>query len=412
MRVLVLGGDGYLGWPTAMHFSNEGHEVAVVDNFVKRQWEMEVGVEPLNSPPSLTDRIDTWEEETGKEIEAYIGDLKDYHFVEETFKDFRPDAVIHYGEQCSAPYSMIDVNHAIDTQNNNIQGTLNVAFAMKQIVPDSHLLKLGTMGEYGTPGIEIQEGYIEVEQDGREDVLPFPKQPGSFYHLSKVHDSHNLMFAAKIWDLRVTDLNQGVVYGLETDETAISEELRTSFRYDEIFGTALNRFCTQAVAGMPLTVYGEGGQQRGFLNIRDTIQCVDLALQNPADPGEFRVFNQFTEIFSVQELAELVQECGEELGLDVEIDHIENPRVEAEEHYFDADNTGLMDLGLEPHYLSDVLINSMIKTIQRYKDEIDREIILPNVEWSEADSKENIREREQYTPDESESSPDPEPAEA
>lgn len=393
MKILVLGGDGYLGWPTAMHFSNEGHEVGLVDNYVKRKWEMEVGAGPLNDPPILEDRVDTWERETGNPMDVYIGDLKNYHFIEETLEEFQPDAIIHYGEQCAAPYSMIDVNHAVETQVNNIQGTLNVAYAMKTVVPDSHLLKLGTMGEYGTPEIEIQEGYLEIEQDGRSDLLPFPKQPGSFYHLSKVHDSHNLMFAAKIWNLRITDLNQGVVYGIETDETELHEDLRTAFRYDEIFGTALNRFCTQAVAGMPLTVYGEGGQQRGFLNIRDTIQCVDLALNNPADPGEFRVFNQFTEIFSVQELAELVQECGRELGLDVEIEHIENPRVEAEEHYFDADNTGLMDLGLEPRYLSEVLLESMIQQIQRYEDKIDREIILPNVKWDRTDSRDELQQR-------------------
>lgn len=397
MRILILGGDGYLGWPTAMYFSKAGHDVGIVDNFVKRQWELEVGVEPLMPLPSLTERIGIWEETAGNHIETYIGDLKDYHFVEETFNDYRPDAVIHYGEQCSAPYSMIDINHIVDTQVNNVMGTLNVAYAIKRVCPESHLLKLGTMGEYGTPNIQIQEGYIEVEQDGRRDKLPFPKQPGSFYHLSKVHDSHNLMFAAKIWNLRITDLNQGVVYGIETDETSRADGLHTSFRYDEIFGTALNRFCTQAVAGHPLTVYGEGGQQRAFLNIRDTLQCVELALENPADPGEFRVFNQFTEMFSVLELAELVQESGTKLGLDVEIEHIDNPRVEAEQHYFDAKNTGLMELGLDPHYLSDVLVDSMLDRIRDHQDRIDRDVILPNVQWTETDSKDRIRNREQFT---------------
>jgi UDP-sulfoquinovose synthase len=390
MRILVLGGDGYLGWPTAMHFSNRGDEVAVVDNFNKRQWELEVGVEPLKPLPPLPERIKLWERETGNSIQSYIGDLCNYRFVENTLEKFQPEAIIHYGEQCAAPYSMIDIDHIVDTQINNIQGTLNVTYAMKQRCPDAHLLKLGTMGEYGTPNIEIQEGFLEVEQDGRKDILPFPKQPGSFYHLSKVHDSQNLMFASKIWDLRITDLNQGVVYGIQTEETKIHSDLHTAFRYDEIFGTALNRFCTQAVAGMPLTVYGKGGQQRGFLNIRDTLQCVELALDNPAESGEFRVFNQFTEMFSVQELAELVQERGNELGLDVEIEHLDNPRVEAEEHFFDADNTGLMDLGLEPHYLSDVLIDTMLETIMEYKDRIDEDVILPSVEWDTTDSREKL----------------------
>lgn len=390
MKVLVLGGDGYLGWPTAMYLSNQGHNVAVLDNFIKRKWELEVGVEPLRSLPNLNQRIKLWKNQTGREIESFIGDLNNYHFVEETLEAYRPDAIIHYGEQCAAPYSMIDIDHIVETQVNNIQGTLNVTYAMKKVCPDAHLLKLGTMGEYGTPNIEIQEGFLEVEKNGRKDILPFPKQPGSFYHLSKVHDSQNLMFAAKIWDLRVTDLNQGVVYGIQTDETKLHEDLHTAFRYDEIFGTALNRFCTQAVAGIPLTVYGKGGQQRGFLNIRDTLQCVELALENPADQGEFRVFNQFTEMFSVQELAELVQKRGNELGLDVEIQHLDNPRVEAEEHFFDADNTGLMELGLEPHYLSDVLIDSMLESIMEYQDQIDEDVILPNVQWDTTDSREEL----------------------
>lgn len=394
MKILILGGDGYLGWPTAMYFSRQGHDVGLVDNFIKRKWEMEVGVEPLRSLPGLNDRVDLWEEETGRKLETFVGDLTNYRFVEQTMEDFAPDAIVHYGEQCSAPYSMIDVDRTVETQMNNIQGTLNVTYAMKSICPDAHLLKLGTMGEYGTPNIEIQEGFLEVEQDGREDILPFPKQPGSFYHLSKVHDSQNLMFAAKIWDLRVTDLNQGVVYGIQTDETELHPDLHTAFRYDEIFGTALNRFCTQAVAGIPLTVYGKGGQQRGFLNIRDTLQCVELALESPADPGEFRVFNQFTEMFSVQELAELVRDRGNEMGLDVEIQHIDNPRVESEEHFFDADNTGLMELGLDPHYLSDVLIESMLESIVEYSGRINRDVILPNVEWDTVDSRHEVQERE------------------
>src|SRR5713226_5374617 len=305
VRILVLGGDGYLGWPTAMYLSRRGHRVAVLDNFAKRRWEMELNVEPLMPIRTLHDRVKAWEEVTGLKIELFVGDLRNYGVVEGLLDGFRPEAIVHYGEQPSAPYSMIDHNRAVFTQINNVTGTLNVLWSMKKVAPECHLVKLGTMGEYGTPNIDIEEGFIEIDYKGRHDVLPYPKQPGSFYHLSKVHDSHNIMFACRAWKLASTDLHQGVVYGIETDETRLDERLATSFHYDETFGTALNRFCVQAVAGIPLTVYGKGGQKRGFLDIRDTIQCVELALLNPARRGEFRVFNQFTETFSVEELAKL-----------------------------------------------------------------------------------------------------------
>jgi len=297
VRILVLGGDGYLGWPTAMYLSKRGHAVGVVDNFAKRRWEMELNVEPLIPIRTLHDRVKAWEEVTGRRIELFVGDLRNYAVVESALETFRPDALVHYGEQPSAPYSMIDHNRAVFTQMNNVAGTLNVLWSMKKVVPECRLVKLGTMGEYGTPNIDIEEGFIEIDHRGRRDVLPFPKQAGSFYHLSKVHDSHNIMFACRVWKLASTDLNQGVVYGITTDETGLDERLETSFHYDEAFGTALNRFCVQAVAGIPLTVYGRGGQRRGFLNIRDTIQCVELAILNPARCGEYRVFNQFTKRF-------------------------------------------------------------------------------------------------------------------
>ena len=214
------------------------------------------------------------------------------------------------------------------------------------------------MGEYGQPNIDIEEGYIEIEHRGRTDTLPFPKLPGSLYHCSKVHDSTNIHFACRTWGLRATDLNQGVVYGVETDETDGEERLLTRFDYDELFGTVLNRFCVQAVIGHPLTVYGRGQQTRGFLNIRDTLRCVELAVQNPADRGEFRVFNQFTEQFSITELAELVRSSAEQLGYSVEIRSYDNPRVEKEEHYYNAIHTKLLDLGLEPHLLGEELVKS------------------------------------------------------
>jgi UDP-sulfoquinovose synthase len=382
MRVLVLGGDGYLGWPTAMHFSQLGHEVTVVDNLAKRQWEAEIDGAPLDAVPTLRHRVRVWGEVTGREIGVAIGDIAENHrFVYRVFETFQPDAVIHYAEQPSAPYSMVGRDHAVYTQRNNVVGTLNVLHAMQRHTPDAHLVKLGTMGEYGTPNIDIEEGWIEVEKDGRRDRLPFPKVPGSFYHLSKVHDSHNIHFACRIWGLAATDLNQGVVYGITTDETELHPELNTSFHYDAVFGTALNRFCAQAAIGVPLTVYGAGGQRRGFLNVRDTLECVRLAVENPAARSEFRVFNQFTEVFSVLELAEMVKAAAEKLGWSVTIDHIENPRVEAEEHYYNPRNDALLALGLRPRLLSEELVETMLLKIAESSDRIDRATILPQVRW-------------------------------
>lgn len=381
MRVLVLGGDGYLGWPTALHFSAQGHEVAALDNFSRRRYHLELGSDSLTPIRTLHERLKAWREVSGRSVEAYIGDIADYAFIERVIREFQPQALIHYGEQPSAPYSMIDRDHAVFTQSNNVTGTLNVLFAMRDFAPNCHLIKLGTMGEYGTPNIDIEEGFIEISHNGRSDVMPFPKQPGSLYHLSKVHDSHNIHFACRVWGLRATDLNQGVVYGIHTEETAHDERLLTRFDYDECFGTALNRFCVQAVIDQPLTVYGRGGQTRGYLNIRDTLQCVDLTAQNPPAAGEFRVFNQFTEQFTVLQLAETVARAGVELGLRVEIEPIEDPRVEAEEHYYNAKHTRLLDLGLQPHFLSEELVESMLSTIVRYKERIVPERILPRIQW-------------------------------
>ncbi len=381
MRVLILGGDGYLGWPTAMYLSCRGHVVGVLDNFAKRRWEMELNVEPLIPIHTLHDRVKAWREVKGEQIELFVGDLRNYGVVEGVLEKFQPDAIVHYGEQPSAPYSMIDHNRAVFTQVNNVTGTLNVLWAMRKISPECQLVKLGTMGEYGTPNIDIEEGFIEIEHKGRRDVLPFPCQPGSFYHLSKVHDSHNMRLACKIWNLATTDLHQGVVYGIETDETRLDERLETSFHYDEVFGTALNRFCVQAVAGIPLSVYGSGGQRRGFLNIRDTLRCIELAVVNPAKPGEYRVFNQFTETFSITQLAELVVRQAAKLGISATVELLENPRVELEEHYYNPAHTKLLDLGLEPHLLSDELINSVLERIKTYQSRIKRDIVLPHIKW-------------------------------
>ncbi|MGA3203510.1 MAG: NAD-dependent epimerase/dehydratase family protein [Bryobacteraceae bacterium] len=381
MRICVLGGDGYCGWATALYLSKQGHEVSVVDNFLRRQWDHELGVQTLTPIQPLSDRLRVWQELTGNVIESFAGDVTDYEFLASVIESFQPEAVVHFAEQRAAPYSMIDRKHAVFTQVNNVVGTLNLLFAIKELAPDCHIVKLGTMGEYGTPNIDIEEGYLKIEHNGRTDVLPFPKQPGSFYHLSKVHDSHNMMFACKIWGLRATDLNQGVVYGTITDEVNLDEALINRFDYDEIFGTVLNRFCIQAAVGHPLTVYGTGGQTRGFLDIRDTVRCVEIACLNPAAPGECRVFNQFTEQFSVMDLANMVKTAAGEMGLPVTIEHMPTPRVEAQQHYYNAKHSKLVDLGLRPHLLSESLLDSLMNIALKYQDRVDRSLFLPQVNW-------------------------------
>ncbi|MCS7030452.1 MAG: NAD-dependent epimerase/dehydratase family protein [Gloeomargarita sp. SKYG116] len=381
MNVLVIGGDGYCGWATALYLSNRGHRVGIMDSLIRRYWDMQLQVETLTPITPIQERLRRWYELTGRKIDLFLGDITDYQFLIKSLRQFEPQAIVHFGEQRSAPFSMIDREHAVLTQVNNVVGTLNILYAMKEEFPDCHLVKLGTMGEYGTPNIDIEEGYITIEHNGRKDTLPYPKQPGSMYHLSKVHDSHNIHFACRVWGLRATDLNQGVVYGVLTEECGMDEALINRLDYDGIFGTALNRFCIQAAIGHPLTVYGKGGQTRGFLDIRDTVRCVELAVNHPAQPGEFRVFNQFTEQFTVLELAQKVQQAGAAMGLKVTINHLDNPRVEQEEHYYNAKNTKLLDLGLQPHYLSDSLLDSLLNFAIRYKHRVDMNQILPKVNW-------------------------------
>src|SRR5580692_2540817 len=381
MRIAVLGGDGYCGWATALYLANKGHSVAIIDNFVRRQWDYELGVQTLTPIRPLSERLAVWNQLTGIPIELFVGDVSDYEFLASTIKSFEPEAIVHFAEQRSAPYSMIDRKHAVFTQTNNVVGTLNLLFAIHELQPDCHIVKLGTMGEYGTPNIDIEEGFITIEHNGRKDTLPFPKQPGSFYHLSKVHDSHNIMFTCKAWGLRATDLNQGVVYGTVTDEVMMDEALINRFDYDEVFGTVLNRFCAQAAIGYPLTVYGKGGQTRGFLDIRDTVRCVEIACLNPAARGECRVFNQFTEQFSVLEIARMVETAAKKLGVAVKVKHFPDPRVEAEEHYYNAKHSKLLDLGLQPHFLSHSLLDSLMNIALKYRDCIDASLIQPSVNW-------------------------------
>jgi len=381
MRILILGGDGYLGWPTAMDLSAQGHEVAVADNYLRRRLCLEENIDLLFEVPDLDERTALWQLVSGHKIAVYIGNLCEWDFVAEVFKAFNPQAVVHYAEQPAAPYSMLNRKAATLTLNNNLSVTANVIFAAREFCPDAHIVKLGTMGEYGTPNIDIEEGWLEVEHKGRQHKFLYPRQAGSLYHTTKIMDTDLLWFYVRTWGLRVTDLMQGPVYGLFTDETENDERLLPYFNYDEIFGTVLNRFVVQAVAGHPLSVYGKGGQTRGYLNIKDTLNCVRLSVENPADRGELRIFNQFTETFSVNDLAEKVKEAGNQIGLKVEIQHVTNPRIEAEEHYYHPRHTGLLELGLKPHFLTKEVIVTMMGFVLKYKNEIKPNQIYQNVKW-------------------------------
>lgn len=384
MRVIILGGDGYLGWPTAMDMAASGHEVWAVDNYLRRNIAQETQSEALLPTPNLNERAEIYEAETGKKINVVIGDCTDFRMMSDLFERVQPEAVIHYAEQPSAPYSMMGFDQARRTLDNNLQATFNTVWAVLEHAPDCHVIKLGTMGEYGTPNIDIEEGWIDIEHKGRQDKFLFPRAAGSLYHTTKVLDTDLLWFYVRTYGIRATDLMQGPVYGLHTDQTAVNERLMPNFHYDDIFGTVLNRFLVQAVAGVPLTVYGKGGQTRGYLNLKDTLQCVDLAMNNPVDEGDLRILNQFTEQFSVNELAEKVERVGKASGLNVEVKNIDNPRKEREEHYYNPAHSGLTDLGLVPNHLTDDVVADMLETVKRYSNRIDTRKVMPRVNWKAA----------------------------
>ena len=393
-HILVLGGDGYLGWPTAMYFSARGYDVTVVDNYFRRHACDEIDVSTLYPVPNLVERARIWHEKTGHEIKVVISDLTNSEEMRGLF-DGRvryswsvnggftgiPGTVIHYAEQPSAPYSLMNYKTANKTVFNNLITTNNLMFAVRDLAPNTHVIKLGTMGEYGTPNIDIEEGWLEIEHKGRKGTFLFPRQAGSIYHTTKVMDTDLLWFGVRIWGLRVTDLMQGPVYGIETEESLVDDRLKTIFNYDEVFGTIVNRFITQAVVGYPLTVYGAGGQTRGYLNIKDTLQCVMAACENPPDNGELNIYNQIMETFSANELAEKTKKVGGALGFDVVIENIENPRKEAEEHYYNPTYQGLIDIGVEPHYLTDEVMAEMFNVVKRYKENIRQETIFRGVKW-------------------------------
>ncbi len=382
MNVLILGGDGYLGWPTAMHLAAMGHDVVAVDNYLRRDMARDEDVEPLYEVPNLVERCRIWEQNGGRAIRPMIGNLRDWTFIQEVFQVAAFDTVIHYAEQPSAPYSMLNRRAAMLTLSNNLEVTANCIFAVHEFCPDAHIIKLGTMGEYGTPDIDIEEGWITINHNGRSDKFLFPRQAGSLYHTTKIMDTDLLWYYVRMWDLRVTDLMQGPVYGIFTDESRRDERLLPHFSYDELFGTVVNRFIVQAVAGYPLTVYGKGGQTRGYLDIRDTLQCVRLSLEKPANKGELRIFNQFVETFSVNELAERVRQAGQRIGLSVKIQNLENPRKELEEHYYNPKHTGLLDIGLDPHYMNEDMLVEMLEKVKKHADNINEHKIFRGTKWA------------------------------
>jgi len=382
MKILVIGADGYLGWPTAMRLSSKGHKVFGIDNFSKRKIEHENGIKPLFKIETMQSRVNLWNKiKPKKKINFYYGDLLNHRFVYQLLSKVKPDAIIHYGEQPSAPYSMAGREQAVFTQHNNVIGNLNLLFAIKKYCPSTHLIKLGTMGVYGTPNIDIEEGYLKIKHKNRSDVMQFPVKPQSYYHLSKAHDSLNLSFACRVWSTRVTDLNQGIVYGTETKETKLNEKFNTSFHYDHLFGTVINRFCLQAAINKPLTIYGKGTQTRTFLNIEDTLNCIELAIKNPAKKGEFKVRNQFTEIFNIDQLAKKVSKASKKIGLKTIVKHLKNPRHEMTKHYYKPSNKSFIKLGLKPRLLNDEFLISEIQKIKKIKSNIDLDTIDPTVKW-------------------------------
>ena len=382
MKILILGGDGYLGWPTSMHLANEGHEVYSIDNLSKRKIASEHGVEPLNIIKPFNERVKIWNKNQKNKIKHMISDLLNYKVLCEILKEFKPETIIHYAEQPSAPYSMASREKAVFTQHNNVIGNLNLLFAMKKYCPDSHLVKLGTMGEYGTPNIDIEEGWLNIEHNGRKEKVLYPKKPGSFYHLSKVHDSANIEFACRIWGLRCTDLNQGFVYGISTKEIDLDyDNLSTAFHYDSIFGTIINRFITQLATERDMTVYGKGNQKRAFLNIIDTINCVKIASNNPPKGGEFRVFNQFSEFSSLNEISKRIESYATANKIKSKISHIKNPRIEDEDHYYNPKNTSLISLGLKPIIMDNEQIDKIYKVIKKNQERVNLDTLSPDINW-------------------------------
>jgi UDP-sulfoquinovose synthase len=383
LRVFIAGIDGYLGWSLAQYLTARGHQVGGADLFMRRQWVAEMNSWSATPIAPMSERLEAFKDRYRTDLPFFEIDLRNYEAVERALLSFSPNAIVHLGECPSAPYSMIDVHHASFVQTNNVVSTFNLLFAMKDHFPDAHLVKLGTMGEYGTPNIDIPEGFFEIEYRGRKDKLPFPRQAGSWYHWSKVSGSNNVMMACKLYGLHATDVMQGVVFGTRIDEMRGDDRLLTRLDFDECFGTAVNRYCCQAVIGHPITPYGKGHQKRGFLPLRDSMQCLALALDNPPDAGEYRVFNQFEEVYDVTELAEKVARVAGDLGLDAEVNNLENPRAEKEEHHYNPDHRKLLELGYRPTHDVEAELRIMFNDLIKYRERIveRKESLIPTVRW-------------------------------
>lgn len=360
MKVMVTGSDGYLG---SQYVQTTEHETIALDNYYKRHLLAELDIEPLYPVPMLHEHHSN----------ACYHDVKGEAF-RAAIIHHKPDVIIHLAENPSAPYSMRDHGSAREVISNNLFTTLNIIYAIRDINPDIHLIKLGTMGQYGCPNVKIPEGWFDCEIDGRTDRLLFPRTPHSIYHLSKTFDSDALAFACRMWDLRVTDLQQGFVWGLMPDTKA-------RFCYDAEFGTVLNRFMIQALAGHFLTIYGQGGQTRGVLHISDTIKCLDLAIENKPDAGEYRVINQLTEWKSINDLAYIAGRAAEQIGLDPTLDHIQNPRVEKENHFYEVEHQTLKDYGLEPSLMTTDMVADEMLYLSQFKENINTDLIQPKVKW-------------------------------
>jgi len=369
MKVLVCGADGYLGAPLVAHLKNRGHRVIGVDNFLRRKMVAEIGSQSAMPIPTIKER---------RESEGFgTGDITDYDFIRNVLCLHKPESIVNLAQIPSAPYSMIDAQHANLVQKNNNVGLMNLLWASKKHVPETHITTLATMGEYGTPNIPIPEGFFEIEYQGMRDTLPFPRQGGSFYHISKIQSTHNVSFACKIWKLKSTDIHQGVVYGTRTEDTT------TRFDFDECFGTMINRAVACAVINRPIIPYGLGQQKRGYIALRDSIQCLTISVENPPNEENYRVWNQFDECYRCNQIAEIVAEVGKSFSLNTSVENRENPRIESERHFYQPHHGKLHQLGFRPTMTLleelKVMFKDLIPNKQRilkYADKIE-----PTIRW-------------------------------
>ena len=381
MKILILGGDGYLGWPTAMHFADLGENVTIVDNYFRRHTAENYKCPNLLEAPLMDDRTNIFEQSSGKRIKSLVADLSVYENMRSVFEQETPDTVIHFAEQPSAPFSMAGFREAELTLLNNLRVTFNCLWATKEITPRCHIIKLGTMGEYGTPNIDIEEGWIDISHKGRTDKFLYPRQASSLYHTTKILDTDLIWFYVRNDKLAVTDLMQGPVWGLITPQNRENHKLLPHFSYDGVFGTVVNRFVAQAISGCPLSVYGRGDQIRGYININDTMKCIEIAATNPPENGQLRIYNQITETLSVNEIASKVVSAAKLLRINATISRIKNPRKEAEHHYYNPTYDKLTQLGLSSYLMDEAALCELMETLLPYKEMIDTSKFDPQIKW-------------------------------